>query len=755
MKIVCHIFRSLMTMLATAHACVAMASLAPEMTQINDTLPEITVVAIKGESLVAPATATTVISEQTVERQNILSVKDAADIIPNFYVPDYGSRMTSSIYVRGLGARIDQPAIGLIVDNMPVMNKDAFDFDIDDITSIRMMRGPQSTMYGRNTMAGLIDVATLSPLNWQGLRAAASYGSGNTWHASAGLYHKLKTPVGLSINLGAGGTNGFFTNKATGRKCDYGNDYSARIKADWRPASELRVLNTLSATYATQGGYPYEYVPTAEIAYNDTCSYKRTFISDGLTVAWSAPKFILTSVSSWQYLNDEMRLDQDFLPLDYFTLTQSRNENTFTQDVLIKSNSCGESIYSWLFGAFAFYKHTQMDAPVTFKDYGIEQLIEKHRNEANPHYPIRWVDRSFPLDSHFTYPATGLAAYHRSEFKIGKWTFTAGLRLDWERATLTYHSHCNTAYEIYQETPSGEYVPMRYVPVNIDRSGHLAKSFLELLPKLSASYNLSNEVWNGSAYLSAAKGYKAGGFNTQMFSDVLQQHLMQMLGVGMTYDVDDIVGYKPEKSWNYELGINLASLSGIWSGEAALFYIDCTDQQLTVFPEGNTTGRIMTNAGKTRSWGAELSMHIRPVNPFELQFSYGYTNAKFREFNNGKVSYRGKYVPYSPAHTLYAGAAYTFSLPFSFCHSLCIEANLKGVGKIYWDEANTLSQPFYLLPCASVTFAHPRWSLQFWGNNLSDTRYSTFYFVSISHQFLQRGLPATAGVTLRFNLEAI
>lgn len=147
-----------MTMLATAHACVAMASLAPEMTQINDTLPEITVVAIKGESLVAPATATTVISEQTVERQNILSVKDAADIIPNFYVPDYGSRMTSSIYVRGLGARIDQPAIGLIVDNMPVMNKDAFDFDIDDITSIRMMRGPQSTMYGRNTMAGLIDV---------------------------------------------------------------------------------------------------------------------------------------------------------------------------------------------------------------------------------------------------------------------------------------------------------------------------------------------------------------------------------------------------------------------------------------------------------------------------------------------------------------------------------------------------------------------------------------------------------------------
>ena len=66
---------------------------------------------------------------------DILSVRDAADIIPNFYVPDYGSRMTSSIYVRGLGARIDQPAIGLNVDNVPILNKDAFDFDIDDIVA--------------------------------------------------------------------------------------------------------------------------------------------------------------------------------------------------------------------------------------------------------------------------------------------------------------------------------------------------------------------------------------------------------------------------------------------------------------------------------------------------------------------------------------------------------------------------------------------------------------------------------------------
>jgi len=732
-----------------------MAAPDPGIAQINDTLPEITVVAIKSDVVEAETAATSVISGQTVEHQDILSVRDAADIIPNFYVPDYGSRMTSSIYVRGLGARIDQPAIGLIVDNVPVMNKDAFDFDIDDITSIRMMRGPQSTLYGRNTMAGLIDVTTLSPLRWQGVRGSATYGSGNTWHASAGIYHRPKSPLGLSLSLGAGGTDGFFTNQATGRKCDDGNDLSARIKADWQAKDNLRLLNTLSASWVKQGGYPYEYVPTGEIAYNDTCSYRRTFVSDGLTVMWTAPKFIFTSATSWQYLNDEMRLDQDFLPLDYFTLTQSRNENSLTQDFVIKSGTGSSRAYDWLFGVFGFYKGTYMDAPVTFNDYGIEQLIEKHRNEANPYYPIRWTDRSFPLNSHFKYPTTGLAAYHRSSLKLGRWTLTAGLRFDWEHASLSYHSNCSTSYDIYQRTASGQYVPVRAVPVEIDERGHLAKSFLELLPKVAVSYEISGAGVTGLAYISAAKGYKAGGFNTQMFSDVLQQQLMQMLGVGMTYDVDKIVGYKPEKSWNYDAGVRLSSFNGVWSGEANLFYIDCTDQQLTVFPDGNTTGRIMTNAGKTRSWGAELSLHLSPVSPLEMQFSYGFTHAKFREFDNGKASFAGKYVPYSPMHTLYASAAYTFRLPFSFCHSLCLEANIKGTGKIYWDEANTLSQPFYLLPGASVTFAHPRWSLQLWGRNLSGTKYSTFYFVSISHQFLQRGLPATFGMTLRVNMEFI
>lgn len=715
-------------------------------------LPEITVVAIKSDAPQAGTTASTVINEKMVESQDILSVRDAADIIPNFYVPEYGSRMTSSIYVRGLGARIDQPAIGLIVDNVPIMNKDAFDFDIDDITFIRMLRGPQSTLYGRNTMAGLIDITTLSPLKWQGLRASATYGSGNTWHASAGAYHSFSKNLGISLNLGGGGTDGFFKNTATGRNCDYGHDYSGRVKIEWHPSRTFSILNTFSASRVSQGGYPYEYVPTGQIAYTDTCSYNRTFLSDGLTMQWNTRHFILSSITSWQYLEDKMCLDQDFLLDEYFTLVQSRKEHSITQDFVIKSLP-GQSAYSWLAGLFGFYKNTDMTAPVTFLDYGIGQLIEAHRNEANKYYPIRWNDRSFPLNSDFLYPTSGIAFYHRSRLDIGNWSLSLGLRLDWEHSSLAYNSYCNSSYEIYELQPDGTYLPYRHVPVDMDEKGNLSRSFLQFLPKMGATYNIMSYAVNGEIFASVAKGYKSGGYNTQMFSDVLQQRLMQLLGIGMTYDVDDIVSYKPEKSWNYEIGTRLHSANGLWDGEAAIFYIDCRDQQLTVFPDGLTTGRIMTNAGKTCSWGLEMTLNARPLSPLAVTLSYGYTNARFREFDNGKESYKGKYVQYSPSHTLFASAAYTFNLPFSFCKHLCVEANLKGNGQIYWNEANTLKQPFYALLGLSATFEHPYGSVQLWGRNITDTKYSTFYFVSISHEFLQRGNPATFGVTLRFNFK--
>ena len=143
--------------------------------------------------------AASVAGRRTIERQHITAVKELSRLVPNFYIPDYGSRMTSSIYVRGLGARIDQPVMGLNVDNVPYLSKDDYDFDLTEIERIEVLRGPQSTLYGRNTMGGVINVYTLSPLAYQGTRLGAEYASGNTLRLRASTCLRPSEHTGISV----------------------------------------------------------------------------------------------------------------------------------------------------------------------------------------------------------------------------------------------------------------------------------------------------------------------------------------------------------------------------------------------------------------------------------------------------------------------------------------------------------------------------------------------------------------------------
>ncbi|MCM1067277.1 MAG: TonB-dependent receptor [Muribaculaceae bacterium] len=690
--------------------------------------------------------AVTRISGSDARRLGIEAPKGVSLVAPNFYMPDYGSRMTSSIYVRGLGARIDQPVVGLSVDNIPYLNKDNYDFDIADIESIEVLRGAQSVLNGRNTMGGQINIRTLSPLRTKGWRAMVEYGSANTASASAAYYGRIADGLGMSLSARYRHTDGFFRNGHTGKKLDNENSGSLRWKTAWQPSPRLSMSNTAVLTVNCQGGYPYALLPAGTIAYNDTCAYRRTAFADGLTVAWAGKRVVVTSVTSVQYLDDKMTLDQDFTTADYFTLVQDRREWSLTEDLFTRG---ARGDYSWLGGVFGFYRRSDMDAPVTFKDTGIAQLIEKHRNDANPDYPISWDTRRFTLGSNFTQSAGGFALYHESAYALGRWRFEAGLRLDIERTMLDYRSHTSTGYTTLYMLPGGGSEIYSHTPVDIDDRGSLSHTFVELLPKLTISYDFEPVT----PYFTFSKGYKAGGYNTQMFSDVLQQRIMAFMGMSSAYELDDIVAYDPERSFNYEMGIHSRPIADVdLSIDGALFYIDCRNQQLTTFPAGNTTGRIMTNAGRTRSFGTELSSRYRPTHDLSFALSYGFTNATFRTYNDGRADYRGKRVPYAPAHTLFAEASYR-ATPLSFLGvTPSVTATARCVGDIYWNEANTVRQPFYCLPSLSLAFNAEHWSLRLWADNITDTRYDVFYFVSMSREFVQRGAPRRFGASFRLTI---
>lgn len=683
-----------------------------------------------------------------ISSTNVKSMKGVSEIAPNIYMPEYGSRMTSSIYVRGLGTRIDQPVVGLNVDNVPYLNKDNYDFELIDLERIEVIRGSSGVLNGRNALGGQINITTLSPWKFNGVKAIAEYGKANTARIGAGWFGKLSEKLATSVTGYYNHTDGFFHNQATGNHVGGENAGGARWKMSWHPQSRWSLMNVASVTAGRQNGYPYASTETGLIAYNDPSFYRRTNFTDGLTASYTGNRMIATSITSVQYSDDNMTLDQDFLPEDYFTITQKRREWTLTQDIFAKGT---RGHYNWLLGAFGFYKSGEMNAPVTFLNTGLERLIEGSVNKILPaNMVLRWDERSMLLGNDFDTRNGGFALYHQSAYSVGNFTFQLGLRWDIEHVALDYRSDVDASVTMYRTLPTGAMVPLQQRPLTLHDSGSLSQTYNEILPQVAVGYNVGD--WELSARV--AKGYKAGGFNTQMFSDVLQQQLMETVGVPVTYDIEGMLTYKPEKAWTYEVSANFSTPSRNFSSELVLFLMAVRDQQLTVFPEGNTTGRAMTNAGRTRSLGVEWTGRWSPINDLNLIWSYGFTNAVFTKYSNGVEDLEGKRLPYAPAHTLFIKGGY--DLPMSFRDvKPSVNIYTRGVGDICWNDENTIRQKFYATLGASLDFVHPRWSLSLWGENLTKTKYDTFYFESIGNSFVQRGRPISFGATLRLNIPKI
>lgn len=692
------------------------------------------------------AFSSTTIGRAQMENRHIVSLKELSAIAPNFYQPDYGSRMTSSIYVRGFGSRIDQPVVGMNFDGVPVLNKNNYDFDFHDISSVEVIRGAQSTLYGRNTVGGTINVNTLSPLIFQGKRFSIEYGNANTIRAKASHYGKPADNIGWSASVYYSHSDGFFRNVSREEMCDGGDNLSARLRVQYKPTEQLSIDNAFMVGYLDEGGYAYRAYDTqngtlANVSYNEKCSYRRFYISDGLTIKRLFGRNTLSSTTAYQYSDDRMNMDNDFQPLNYFTLGQYQKEHSITQELILKSSD--RESFRWLGGLFAFFKHQRLDAPVHFKDEGINKLILKNANEHffnEMGYNLEFLEDNFIIEDKFVIPTLGVALFGRVAYALGDFDFTAGLRVDYEYSFMNYNSYTTLNYRY---DPTKEFTPLKST-----FKGRKNVDALEFLPTFTLSYKRG---W-GNVYASVSRGFKAGGFNTQLFSDILQQKLVNDIMGSVSRDDASSTVYRPESSWNYELGTHLSPLSdGSLQIDASLFYIDCRNQQLTVFPPGESTGRMMSNAGKSYSCGAELAASYR-IERFCFDASFGYTYARFKEYISGKNDYSGKFLPYAPRETVAVNVSYNIPVPRSFANFFVLNVGWNGIGNIYWDEANSLCQPFYGLLSASLVWEKGHFGASLWGKNLYNEKYNTFYFKSIGNNFFAQGKPLQFGVSFNVNL---
>ena len=698
------------------------------------------------EKLAAPSSRFTLGASTGSRLQNPHSL---SALIPGLQIPEYGASLTSTIYIRGLGSRMENPALSLYVDDIPVLDKNAYDFDWYGLQAGTLLRGPQGSLYGRNAMGGVLVLRSPSALETDGWQGLVEAGWPGTLHLGVSGNAGTRHHVSGSFRL----RKGYFINQYTGKTLDPYAGGLLRWRWDGEASASLRLSNALHVNYSDEGGFAYGRYLDGEIHpvnYNDEGSYRRLSVLDGFKVQYLGEHIRLTGVSSLQLLTDRMRMDQDYTPESIFTLEQKQRSAALTQEIILTPT---REFRHWKpqTGFFAFGKLNRMTAPVVFKEDGIRSLILDNANRNIP-ADLGYLDiseKTFPVNSGFWLGSWNAALYHESVWELGRWLLTAGVRLDYEGGTMDYDSQALIHYR---------FVPIMKAdkPFKTSYKGVLQQHHFQVLPKLSVLYEaLSREGATVRVYGNVTKGFRAGGFNTQIFSDILQGLMMtgMMADLGVYFDTprESVTAqntqYRPEEAWNYELGLRFRSGS-VFSAEVNAYYIDCLNQQLTVFPPGKTTGRMMTNAGRSRSMGVETELDFHK-DWFHSHLSYSFCDARFREYIDGTADYSGKRISYVPQNSFYAGADASFNW---LGRAWLASAELRGWGPIWWNEDNSRYSPAALTLGAMLGVSFRRLDLYVRAENLLGRQYPAFYFKSIGHEFFALSKPGQFTLGISFKL---
>lgn len=760
---------------------------------------------------------------------NTQDLRQLSAFVPSFVMPEYGSRYTSSMYMRGIGSRINSPAVGMYVDNMPIQSKSAFNFHTYDIDRVDVLHGPQGTLYGMNTEGGLIRLYSKNPFVYQGTDLKLSLGNKFWRKAEIGHYTKLSDETAFAFSAFYGGQNGFFTNKFNGERADKFNEFGGKARLLWNPTHRLNLSFVADYQYVNQNGFPYgqivtkEQIATADItspyyalkagtqspSQNRQSVYRRNMLNTGVGVKYNGNGFVLNSMTSWQFLRDYMMMDNDYLPQDFLHLEQRQLQNSLTEELSVKSKN--HSRWQWAFGAFGAYQWLKTDAPV-YIDGDMNKYLSRRITAIayngvlaamTKRIAAEMVKKGVPEDKAmqaaaiaakaaiakaggisinmqmqpilglFHTPTFNMGFYHESNIDItNRLRATLGLRYDYSHVAIDYKT---SARLLMDENVMGVKIKPT---ITSSLAHHESNHFKELLPKIGFTYRLDN---GSNVYATWSKGYRAGGYNIQMFSDILQTEIAAAAqkargDIDIAHDeayynkIAKTIEYKPETSFNYEAGAHLNLMGGQMKLDLAAFYMQIRNQQLSVLANNYGFGRMMTNAGKSHSCGLEATLRGGALNDkLSYALSYGFTSAIFDEYSETTaagvaVDYKGKRVPFVPQHTLAANTDYRIDVdpaalldPSNKFHlrSVTVGLNLSAQGNTYWDEMNTISQNFYATLGAHADADFGPMHINLWVRNLTDTKYNTFAVQSAAtgtkHTFGQLGNPFQIGVDLSFH----
>ena len=764
------------TLLAAAPAWAQTTEPAPDTAEAAAATAgdEIVVVARRREErLVDVPIAVSALSAEQLSKSQALDVSGIQGTVPNVnLVQGRGTSTNANIFIRGIGQpdalQTFDPAVGIYVDGVYISRIQGALFNLFDVERMEVLRGPQGTLYGKNTIGGAVNIVSRKPdLNDFRASGSVTYGSYDQWLVNGYLSAPLVTDrVALSVAGVYDKRDGLVTDPVTGREFNDRDTLAGRailrlaatddleltLAADYtriRTAPTLgQATAPLIATSFTTGtrvlspAYPlgrrFRYEARTSLAPDQGQELDHAGIA--LTANWNlGGGLTLTSISAFRDLNSDAYIDIDATQLELGDVFVGVRQQQFSQELQLKYES------DKLNGVFGLY-YLREDVTSHQEAYA-DDLFEL--TPATKFTFTRFIDDDQRLDS---YAAYGQLTYDFNDMI----SLTGGLR--YTRETKRYDRFTRTAS-------------------NLAALNNLTFRFPDNLP---APFNTTNEVtfdaWTPSAtlsikpsrdtllYASASRGFKSGGFNGR---------------VNSLNDVTEIVNgtavvrpfFEPETVWTYEAGAKGTFLGGRVSVSGAAFYSDYKNFQARV-GAGNNTGAAggalpVLNAGKLRIWGLESEIAVRPVPQWSIRSSFGYLNAKYLEFDDARrapaasfsCNPTGQAIVCKPAFAppITYSLASDYAIPLGDAGSLTLGGDVRFVDQQFLSVDNRpgLYEDGYYLLNAFVQYDAPggRYYLRGGVKNLTKQLYKTDgqEFSSVGNiQTVYYGDPRTWSVTAGF-----
>ncbi|HYD26780.1 TonB-dependent receptor [Brevundimonas sp.] len=709
---------------AVLTAVPAVAQEQPQAAEQVSTVEEVVVTARRREERLQDVpVAVTALSSEALENLQATDIGDLQGAVPNLTLHE-GDAANAVVYLRGVG-QVDSlafadPGVGVYVDDVYLGRAQGAFLSVYDVDRIEVLRGPQGTLYGRNTIGGAVKfVSTPLSAEWGG-RAEASvgdYGLVESRISVGGALNGDATLLGkaaVSLSRRDGYSDNAFDGMDDGDK----DQVAGRVSLEYRPTDALSVRLNVDASRdrpdtsrtparATPvlGLYPDTMADPFEVDadFNDLNTLD-TF-GAALTADWAlSDLWSFKSVTAWRSMDYASHLDLDATPLAVFGVYVDEDQHQFSQEFQL--TYAGERLNA-VAGVFYFD-----ESDLTYSGL-LGPVISLVTGSINDQHNRSWA-------------AYGQATYDLSE----RLSLTAGLRYTYEDKDFR---RTQTFYGPLTEPPARDDPGL--LVTDIDTS----ESWDSWSPKLGLDYAVSDDVM---AYVSVSRGFKSGGFD------------------GRANDASGAAPYDPETLWAYEAGVKSTLMDRRLTANMAVFWNDYTDLQLSSFSADGGGGFIalFTNAGAATIRGAELELTARPVAELTLNATVGYLDARYDEYiGPGGVDISDqRHLVNAPEWSARLGGVYVADLGVN--GSLTLGADASYRSKVYptVSSSEVLAQDGYTLVDAFV-----RWSdrddhlfVQLGGQNLTDERHIEQGFDlsdSLGYQLAYFGAPRTVRLTAGFN----